>query len=63
MSRFEEYRTFNEWSARGYYIIKGEKCRGFKKGEPVFGPDQVEEYEESDFYDWLGLYDWDFYKD
>ena len=37
-----KYRTFDEWSQRGYKIIKGSKARKINiKDQYLFGSDQV----------------------
>ncbi len=37
------YRTFDDWSARGYKILKGSKAT-IRNGKPKFSETQVENY-------------------
>ena len=46
-------KTFEQWKARGFHVIKGEKAIGYLQGKAVFSIDQVEldleDYEDEDY--------------
>lgn len=41
-------KTFEQWKARGFHVIKGEKAVGYRNNKAVFSPDQVEDDRDDD---------------